>query len=76
MDITAITVCRSVKISTGNYENTDVSVELSGTFTAGEDKTLAAVELINRCDAILKIKIDEIELGKRSANSKASRFGV
>jgi hypothetical protein len=70
------TIRREAKISTAQYENTSVSVEISEDATSGitEEDQLAA--LIRRADGALRKKIDEIELGNIRSKSKASRFGV
>lgn len=81
--VTSITIKRACKINLGNYENTDIGVELSANVGEGESVNLTALALVNTtqalvnaCDEILKAKIDAIELGERKAKSKAVRFGV
>jgi hypothetical protein len=71
-----ITVRRAAKINTGNYENTDVFVELVSDVPTSHTYEDVADSLLRQADTILKKKIDDIELGKREAKSKAGRFGV
>lgn len=72
---TIVRVRRAVKVSTGNYENTDISIELEETCSSeGLDFTVNA--LTNYAKNYLREQIDEIELGKRKVVSKASRFGL
>ena len=75
---TRYTIRRAAKISTGNYENTDVSVEISEDYNdaIGLTEPEHIASIIARADTALKRKIDEIELGKRESQSKAKRFGV
>lgn len=75
---TRLTVRRAAKISTAQYENTTVEIELSEDWNEamGFTESQALESLISRCDAALKRKIDEIELGKIQSKSRASRFGV
>lgn len=76
MNITSITVRREAKINTGNYENTTVSVELTASVGDGETYAEVATRLVEACDILIRNKVDDIELGKRKAESKAKRFGV
>jgi hypothetical protein len=76
MQVTKITVSRAVKINTGNYENTDVGITLEASVQQDESVLNAAKDLIALTEPILRDKIDDIELGKRKAQSKASRYGV
>jgi hypothetical protein len=68
-----ITVSRSAKINLGNYENTDVGVEVSGEF---EDYEAGFYLLSTMAKTKLKDLIDDIELKNVKSKSKADRFGV
>ena len=74
MRIDKVAVKRSAKINTGNYENTDVSVELEAKVGVNEDVVEVERALMDLADEMLAEKIDAIELGERRAKSKASRF--
>jgi len=76
MRITKVAVKRSAKINTGNYENTDISVELEASVNVGEDELEVQRALMKLADSMLAEKIDDIELGAQRAKSKASRFGA
>lgn len=76
MRVSEITVRRAAKVSTGDYENTDVEVTLKGVLDLGDSAVSAYDELTTMADAMVRNKIDEIELGKRKVQSKAGRFGV
>jgi hypothetical protein len=68
-----VTVSRSAKINIGNYENTDVGVELSAQF---EDISMGLATLSVSADTYLRQRVDEIELSLKKDKSKAARFGV
>jgi hypothetical protein len=77
--ITVVRIKKAVKVSTGNYENTDISMELESTIPIedAEKKIDAAVkEMTDYINTYLKNAVDEIELGKRKSESKARRFGL
>jgi subtilase family serine protease len=76
MRISKIAVRRAAKVNTGNYENTDVEVSLEATLDVGESATTAYYQLTATADALVREKVDEIELGKRKVASKAGRFGI
>lgn len=71
-----VTVKRSVKVNLGNYENTDVGIEISATVPGDEDVQVVARDMVAQADAFLRNKVDEIELGQRKEKSKAGRFGI
>lgn len=74
MQVKKVSVKRSAKINTGNYENTDVSVELEASVSSNEDVFDVERDLMEMADEMLAEKIDAIELGERRAASKANRF--
>ncbi len=76
MQVKEMTVRRSVKINTGNYENTDVDVSLSVTIEKGEDASTVYQTIAQNVRDLVSAEVDAIELGQRTAKSKASRFGV
>ena len=76
MRISKMTVGRSAKVNTGNYENTDIHVVLEATLDPTDDATVSYHMLMANADALLKHKVDEIELGVAKVKSKAGRFGV
>ena len=67
---------RSATINLGNYESTKIEISVVAEFDKGDNVDGAYEELVNQVDNALKQKIDDIELGKREAKSKAKRFGV
>jgi hypothetical protein len=67
---------RAAKISTGNYENTDVAIELDMFFDDITSSKAVFDALSTEVDNLLKEAIDKIELGAINAKSKANRFGV
>lgn len=68
-----VTISRSAKINIGNYENTDVGVELSAQF---EDVSAGLATLSAAADTYLRQRVNEIELSLKKDKSKAARFGV
>ena len=76
LNITKVAVRRAAKINTGNYENTDVSVELEASVGVTDNVVEVEVEraLMDMTDEMLAEKIDAVELGDRRAKSKANRF--
>ena len=73
---TKYSVRRAAKISTGQYENTDVSIEITEDGIEGLAESEHLDGLIKRCDDAIKRKVDEIEFGQIKSKSKAGRFGV
>ncbi len=76
MKIREITVSRTVKINVKNYENTDIGVTLTAILEDEEDATAAYEVLAQNTRDLIRAEVDAIELGQRTSNSKASRFGV
>lgn len=74
MKIEKVSVRRAAKINTGNYENTDVAVELEAKVGLNDDVVEVERALMDLADEMLAEKIDAIELGERKALSKAKRF--
>lgn len=73
-----VSVKRSVKINTGNYENTDLCVEIEDDVREryGETPEDAIKRLMLIAEGALREKVDDIELGERKDKSKAKRFGL
>lgn len=83
MPATRYKVKRCAKINLGNYENTDIHVEIEEDALISRDDISPEVAeqnhlaaLLERADKALANKIDAIELREMKAKSKASRFGV
>lgn len=76
MRVTKVAVKRSAKINVGNYENTDVSVELEAEVGTMENAYDVEKALMDMADEMLADKVDTIEMGDRRAKSKARRFGA
>lgn len=76
MRVTKISVRRSAKINTGNYENTDVEVTLEAQLGVDDTVDGAFRALGGVADALVREKVDDIEMGKRKVASKAGRFGI
>lgn len=76
MKIISVTIRRAAKVSTGNYENTDIEITLVAEVHEGEAALSVAEDLTSTANAFLKQKIDDIEQGKRELKFKAHRFGV
>lgn len=76
MRVTKVAVKRAAKINVGNYENTDVSVELEAEVGSMENALDVERALMEMADEMLAEKVDAIELGDRRAKSKAKRFGA
>jgi len=74
LNITKVAVRRAAKINTGNYENTDVSVELEASVGLTDNVIEVERALMDLADEMLAEKIDAVELGDRRAKSKANRF--
>jgi len=74
LNITKVAVRRAAKINTGNYENTDVSVELEASVGVTDNVIEVERALMDMADEMLAEKIDAVELGDRRAKSKANRF--
>lgn len=74
LNITKVAVRRAAKINTGNYENTDVSVELEASVGVTDNVVEVERALMDMADEMLAEKIDAVELGDRRAKSKANRF--
>lgn len=76
MNITSVRIRRAVKVNLGNYENTDIIMELESPVTATDNIQVIAAELTAEINTYLRNAVDEIELGKRKSESKAKRFGL
>lgn len=76
MRVTKVAVKRAAKINVGNYENTDVSVELEAEVGSMENALDVERALMEMADEMLAEKVDAIELGDRRSKSKAKRFGA
>lgn len=76
MQVTEITVSRTVKINVKNYENTDIGVTLTAILDKEDDASEVYRTLAQNTRDLIRAEVDAIELGQRTANSKASRFGV
>lgn len=74
LNITKVAVRRAAKINTGNYENTDVSVELEASVGVTDNVVEVERALMDMADEMLAEKIDAVEVGDRRAKSKANRF--
>ena len=74
--IKEFTYTRTATVNLGNYESTRVEVSQTVEVDARSDANTAWNDLVADVDATLAEKIDDIELGVKKANSRASRFGV
>lgn len=73
-----LTVRRAAKINLGNYENTDIAVELEVDIS---NETAIPLEThfehtLAEVNKLLRNAVDQVELGNVKAKSKAARFGV
>ncbi len=69
-----MTISKNVKINLGNYQNTDIAVELADEVEPHEDLTTVAAGLIERIDAIIETEFDKIKAKNPNVSGNASQF--